>query len=195
MGSNWKQVVPKLKQDPDYIQQFSNLYPDGITPANIVDAIVAFERTLVTVDAPFDRWLRGDAAALTEQQLRGYRLFKDYGCIACHQGVNVGGNMYQQMGIMGDYFADRKEAIGEPDLGRYNVTQDQHDRYHFKVPSLRLASRTAPYFHDASGDTLDYAIQIMAKYQLGRVIPLQERKDIAEFIKSLAGQHPRLDGD
>jgi cytochrome c peroxidase len=193
MGSNWKQVLSKLGKDSDYAAIFSRLYPDAMTPDNIVDAIASFERTLITTNAPFDRWLRGDKTALTEQELHGYRLFKGYGCIACHQGTNVGGNMYQQMGIMGDYFADREGEVSEPDEGRYNVTGDEADRHHFKVPSLRLASLTAPYFHDASADTLDKAIQVMAKYQLGRQIPSQEREAIAAFIKSLTGRHPKLD--
>ena len=192
MASDWQQVIDKLGRDPAYRKAFAAIYADGLTADNIQDAIATFERSLVTVDSPFDRWLRGDEAALDDNQKRGYRLFKNYGCIACHQGVNVGGNMYQQMGVMGDYFADREAQVTEQDYGRFNVTGDEIDRYSFKVPSLRLAARTAPYFHDASTDSLDRAIQVMAKYQLGRNIPADERRAIAAFSESLQGRHPRL---
>jgi cytochrome c peroxidase len=192
MASNWEQVLGKLRRDKAYVEAFSRIYPDGLTAANIRDAVAAFERTLVTLDSPFDRWLRGDDQALTTRQSRGYHLFKSYGCVACHQGVNVGGNMYQLMGAMGDYFGDRPTPAQPADLGRYNVTGDEADRHMFKVPSLRLASRTPPYFHDASVDTLDQAIQMMAKYQLGRDIPRQDREDIAAFIESLSGKNSKL---
>lgn len=192
MASDWEQVVDKLGKDPAYRQSFAELYPDGLTAENIQDAIAVFERSLVTRNSPFDRWLRGDESALDETQKRCYRLFKAYGCIACHQGVNVGGNMYQQMGVMGDYFADRNTEITKEDYGRFNVTGDEIDRYSFKVPSLRLAARIAPYFQDASTDSLDEAIQVMARYQLGREIPPDERQVIAAFIESLEGEHPKL---
>lgn len=193
MGSNWEQVVAKLRDDPSYAKEFTRLYPDGITPASIQHAIATFERTLITPNGRFDQWLRGDEEALDETEKRGYRLFKGYGCIACHQGVNVGGNMYQLMGAMGDYFQDRRGDVTQADLGRYNVTGDEADRYMFKVPGLRMARRSAPYFHDAGADTLDRAIQAMAKYQLGRKIPREERKAIAAFIATLEGEHPRLE--
>ena len=129
----------------------------------------------------------GDTAALSEQEKQGYRLFKSYGCSACHQGVNVGGNMYQQMGLFEDYFAERGE-ITPADLGRWNVTGNKMDRHYFKVPSLRLASYTAPYFHDGSVAELEEAIKAMARYQLGRQIAADDVTAIAAFINSLAGQ-------
>ena len=192
MAANWGEVISKLKQDPFYPGQFHAVYKAGISAEAIRDAIAAFERTLVTVNSPFDRWLRGDEKALSIQEKEGYQLFKSYGCIACHQGANVGGNMYQQMGAMGDYFTDRGGKITKADLGRFNVTGLEEDRHHFKVPSLRLAALTAPYFHDASAVDLKQAIQDMAKYQLGRSITDYHAAKIEAFIKTLVGEHPEL---
>ncbi len=192
MASNWKQVFAKLKQDQEMVQHFGDVYSDGMTAENIVDAIAAFERTLVTVDSPFDRWLRGDETALTEKELQGYQLFKSYGCIACHQGANVGGNLYGKMGAIGDYFKDVKRELTQADMGRFNVTGNEQDRHMFKVPSLRLAARYSYFFHDASVNDLDKAILIMGRYQLGREIPKNDRKLIAGFLHTLVGVHPRL---
>lgn len=192
MGSNWKQVLSKLKRDKNIKEAFLTLYPDGITSDNIVDAIATFERTLVTVDAPFDRYLKGDKTAISPQAANGYELFQSYGCASCHQGVSVGGNMYQTMGAMGDYFGDRGD-VKDSDLGRYQVTQREADRYVFKVPSLRVVARTAPYFHDGTAQTLEDAVRYMAKYQLGRDIPNQDINAIVAFLKSLAGKYLRFD--
>jgi cytochrome c peroxidase len=192
MGSNWEQVLGKLQQDKKLVKAFEAAYPDGLTPDTIVDAIAIFERSLVTTGSPFDRWLDGDDQAMNERQLKGYRLFKSYGCVSCHQGRNVGGNLYAFMGAMGDYFADRGGEITEADLGRFNVTKDEDDRYFFKVPSLRLAARQAFFFHDASQHTLEDAVRIMGRYQLGRDIPRQDIADMIVFLNSLVGVHPRL---
>ncbi len=192
MAMNWPEVLRRLRADAGYQQAFRALYPDGISAANVRDAIAAFERSLLTWNAPFDRWLRGDETALSPQALRGYELFRSYGCIACHQGANVGGNLYQEMGAMGDYFADRGTPITQSDLGRFNVTHQPEDRHFFKVPSLRLAVRTAPYFHDASAKTLEEAIRIMGRYQLGREIPAEDIAPIIAFLQSLVGTHPLL---
>jgi cytochrome c peroxidase len=192
MASNWKQVIAKLEQDPEMVRSFAEVYTDGITAKNIVAAIAAFERTLITANSPFDRWLRGDEAALSEKELRGYQLFKSYGCIACHQGANVGGNLYGKMGAMGDYFKDRKSSLSKVDMGRFNVTGKERDRHMFKVPSLRLAARYSYFFHDASADSLEKAIHIMGRYQLGRDIPARDIALIAGFLHTLVGEHPRL---
>jgi cytochrome c peroxidase len=193
MNSNWEEVIRKLTRDPKMVEAFQVLYEDGITPDNIVDAIATFERSLITVDAPFDRWLKGDDSALDEMELKGYELFKSYGCSSCHQGRNVGGNLYASMGAMGDYFADRGEEITTADLGRYNVTGNDEDKHFFKVPSLRLAVLQKYYFHDASTNSLHEAIRTMGRYQLGRMIPDSDAAAIAVFLKSLVGSHPRLE--
>ncbi|WP_245832003.1 cytochrome-c peroxidase [Solemya velesiana gill symbiont] len=156
------------------------------------DAIASFERTLITPDSPFDRWLRGDEDALNEREKEGYRLFKSYGCIACHQGVNVGGNMFQRMGAIGDYFGDRGSEIVDADRGRFNVTGKDEDLYFFKVPSLRLSAINSPYFHDGSAKDLAEAIRVMGSYQLGRRIPEAHVSLIVAFLESLVGSHPGL---
>lgn len=185
MDSNWDQVLTKLKADADYQRLFGEAYRDGITAANIVDAIATYERTLVT-PSRFDRYLSGDATALDADEREGYRRFKEYGCTSCHQGTHVGGNMFQRFGILKDYFAGRSPTPA--DLGRYNVTRREEDRHVFKVPSLRNVAVTAPYFHDASAATLDEAVAIMGRYQLGRELTDKDRRLITAFLRSLTGQ-------
>ncbi|WP_299194996.1 cytochrome c peroxidase [uncultured Amphritea sp.] len=195
MNSNWPLIVRNLSQDPGLQSRFSTLYSDGLNAGNIRDAIIEFERSLITLNAPFDRWLKGDESAISDAQKQGYRLFKSYGCISCHQGSNVGGNMYARFGAVKDiseYFSDRGTPMSETDLGRYTATSDALDRYLFKVPSLRLASRTSPYFHDGSVTRLEDAIKIMGRFQLGREIPDEHITAISAFIKSLTGEHPEL---
>ncbi len=186
MGSLWPDVIAKLYQDADYPAEFEEIYPDGITRNTIRDAIAEFERTLLTPNSRFDRWLEGDKGALNESEKRGYQLFKQYGCISCHQGANVGGNMFQVFGVLNSYFKQRGN-ISERDQGRYNVTGNEADRHAFKVPSLRMAAHTAPYLHDGAAKTLRDAVDIMFKFQLGREAPDKDKDDIVEFIKSLAG--------
>ncbi len=188
MASSWPQVISRLKPVPDYISKFKALYDDGITAANVRDAIATFERSLNTVNAPFDQFLRGDNGAISEEEAKGYDLFKSYGCVACHQGQSVGGNMFQKFGVMGNYFSDRG-AMNRADLGRFNVSGDELDRHVFKVPSLRLAVLTAPYFHDGSAKTLHDAIDVMAKYQLGRHISDEDVKLIIKFLHTLVGNY------
>ena len=186
MGSNWPEVLGKLGQDPTLLGQFKLLYKDGLQPYNIQDAIATFERSLVT-SSRFDRYLRGDPGAINDDEKRGYQLFKSYGCAACHQGVNVGGNMYQKFGVMGDYFKGRAN-ITEADLGRYAVTKKESDRHVFKVPSLRNVELTAPYFHDGSATSLEAAVEVMFRYQLGRPAPAADRTLIIGFLKTLTSE-------
>ncbi len=192
MGSSWLEVVNKLEADPEVREAFHALYSDGVTPENIKDAIATFERSLVTSNSRFDQWLRGDENAINDTELEGYLKFKDYGCASCHQGMNVGGNMYGFMGVMGDYFSVRSTPVTKADLGRQNVTGLSEDRFLFKVPSLRLAAINGPYFHDGSAETLEEAIKIMARHQLGRDIPTKDVKSIVSFLSTLVGEHPRL---
>jgi cytochrome c peroxidase len=187
MGSNWEEVLAKLRQDAALVGKFTALYKDGLKPANIQDAIATFESSLVT-PSRFDRFLRGDLKAINENEARGYQLFKSYGCVACHQGVNVGGNMYQQFGVMDEYFKVRGKPITEADLGRYAVTKLESDRHVFKVPSLRNVELTAPYFHDGATRTLEEAVDVMFRYQLGRTAPASDKSLIVQFLKTLTGE-------
>jgi cytochrome c peroxidase len=186
MGSNWPEVMVKLSQDTRVVEQFRGSYKDGLQPRNIQDAIATFERSLLT-PSRFDRYLQGDARAITTEEAAGYQRFKSYGCVACHQGVNVGGNMFQMFGVMGDYFQKRGNAT-EADLGRYNVTKRESDRHVFKVPSLRNVALTAPYFHDGSAATLGDAVDVMFKYQLGRPAPDEDKRLIIKFLMTLSGE-------
>lgn len=189
MGATWQDVIAKLSSQPDYVRAFKEVYNKGITEDTIADAIQNYEYTLVSTNSPFDQYLRGDDNAISEQEKHGYKLFKEYGCIACHQGVNVGGNMFQRMGTFLPYFNEANTAQTK-DLGRYNVTQDTRDLYVFKVPSLRMVAHTAPYFHDGSVATLGEAIDIMARYQLGYTISKSDNQDIQAFLGSLSGPFP-----
>ncbi len=187
MGSEWQTVVRDLSALPAYQRAFRQAYPDGVSAANVQDALATYERTLLTPNSRFDQYLQGNTGILTTQEKYGYQRFKDYGCIACHQGVNIGGNMFQKFGVMGDYFKARGNPLAS-DLGRYLLTRNEDDRYVFKVPSLRNVAVTAPYFHDASASTLEEAVDVMFKYQLGRN-PTQEDKDlIIQFLKTLTGE-------
>ncbi len=187
-ATDWPSIIKKLKQDETYTKTFDKLYNDGITADNIRDAIATFERSLITTNSRFDRYLRGDSEAITDDEKEGYYLFKVYGCAACHQGSNVGGNLFIKLGVFKDYFSARRE-LTKADLGRFNVTSDEADRYVFRVPSLRLAALTAPYFHDGSVTTLEEAVKLMAKYQLGREISQQDVDYIVAFLKTLPGEY------
>lgn len=189
MNSSWSEIIDKLSRDRTYVQAFRALYPTGIKPEAVRESIATYERTLVTPNARFDRYLEGNASSLTTTEKEGYQLFKDYGCVACHQGVNIGGNLYQRLGIMEDFFLTR-EAVKTADLGRMNISGRSRDRYVFKVPSLRNIALTAPYLHDGSVDTLEETINIMARYQLGREIPPDEVTLIVEFLQTLTGEMP-----
>jgi cytochrome c peroxidase len=192
MNSSWGEVISKLREDPDLVERFEAIFEDGLTGANIATSIATFERSMITANSRFDRWLQGEEGVLSEVELKGYRLFKSYGCISCHQGVNVGGNMYGYMGAMGDYFKDRDSEITRADLGRYNVTHQEEDKHYFKVPSLRLAAINPPYFHDGTVATLDEAVRIMGRYQLGREIPDGEIQNIVAFLHTLVGENVRF---
>ena len=188
MGSLWPDVVAKLYADPEYPGRFKALYPDGISRNSIRNALAEFMRSLVTPNSRFDRWLGGDESALSAEEKHGYRLFKHYGCVSCHQGANVGGNMFQVFGVLNEYFK-RRGNITDADLGRFNVTGNPADRHAFKVPSLRMAAHTAPYLHDGSAATLRDAVDAMFTFQLGREAPDADKDAIVAFIETLAGEH------
>jgi len=192
MGSSWTEVVSKLSQDEQLKQEFKQIYKGDITSATITDAIAEYERSLVTVNAPFDQYLLNHPQAISEQAKQGYALFKSYGCISCHQGVNVGGNMFHKLGILNNLQSMSEDQLLSNNLGRFNVTNNPMDKYVFKVPSLRLVTQTAPYFHDGSIKTLKEAVQKMALYQLLREIPEKDIDLIIQFLESLVGNYERV---
>jgi cytochrome c peroxidase len=188
MGADWNEVLEKLKDDKDYVAAFGELYPEGITKETVTDAIAEFEKSLVTVNSRFDRYLRGDADAMTPEEIEGYELFKTYGCSTCHVGQAMGGQSFEKMGRYADYFAARGNPT-EVDEGRYNFTKEENDRRKFKVPTLRNIDLTFPYFHDASANDLNEAIEVMARYQLDKLITDDEVKLIEDFLKALTGEY------
>jgi cytochrome c peroxidase len=187
IGNTWAAVIATLSGNPAYQSAFGTAYRDGVTTANVQQALASYERTLLTPDSRFDLYLKGNTDILTLDEKYGYQRFKEYGCIACHQGVNIGGNMFQKLGVMHDYFKDRGHP-SEADLGRFQVTGREEDRHVFKVPSLRNVAVTAPYFHDGSAKTLDDAVDAMFKYQLGRTPSALDTSLIIQFLKTLTGQ-------
>lgn len=174
------EVVKRVEANAKYKASFDKIYGE-ITMQNITDAIAEFEKTLITPNAPFDRYLNGDENAISSQAKRGWEAFKSNGCVACHQGQNVGGTMYQKIGIFEPY-------PNQENLGRYEITKIESDKMVFKVPSLRNVAKTAPYYHDGSIPTLDACVQFMAYYQLGRFLDQQTVDDIVAFLESLTGE-------
>ena len=172
MGTSVEEVLGKLNADPEAVRQFHNAYDHAPDRTNLLDAIATFERSLLTPGSRFDRWLGGDTAALTAEEQTGYGLFKSLGCISCHQGVNVGGNLYQRHGIFRPLAAPKPEIL--------------------RVPSLRNVATTAPYFHDGSAPTLDDAVRKMAAAQLDQELSDQSVQAIVAFLQTLTGNYRRV---
>lgn len=189
MRADWPELLARLKADADYVRAFAAAYPDGLTKPNVLSALASYERSLITPDARFDRYLRGEAGALTVAERQGYALFTGYGCIACHQGANIGGNMYQKFGVFEEVLTATAQDATAVDLGRYKITQVERDRGVFRVPSLRNVALTAPYFHDGRAATLEEAVETMARVQLGKSLPPAEISLIVQFLKSLTGEY------
>ncbi|RMF14341.1 MAG: cytochrome C peroxidase, partial [Alphaproteobacteria bacterium] len=192
MANTHEAAVGTLKAIPGYHPLFSTAFPDAedpITIENAARAIAAFEATLTTPDAPFDRWLAGDDAALSPEQKRGLRLFLDNGCTACHNGPLLGGNSYQKFGVV--ELPDER-ILPRADKGRMALTGDKADEYVFKVPSLRNIALTRPYFHSGAVWELSDAVKVMAASQLGNALSDEDAKAIATFLESLTGRQPQV---
>jgi cytochrome c peroxidase len=187
-ANDWPTIMQRLRADGAYVSGFKGAYPDGLTVVNVRDALVEYQRTLVTPNARFDRYLRGERSAITPAELSGYSLFKSFGCAACHQGVNIGGNLYQRLGVFRSAGPGPQDGA---DPGRFRVTGKERDRLVFRVPSLRNVELTAPYFHDGRAHTLRDAVQTMARVQLDRELRPQENDSIVLFLRTLTGE---LDG-
>lgn len=189
MGATWEGVVKRLKANDEYATEFAALYEDGVTKTSVTDAIAVYEEALIT-PSRFDRYLRGDQSAITEAEKTGYETFKEVGCPTCHNGVLIGGGMFQKMGLVKDYFKDRGTEITEADLGRFNVSKNPAEKHFFKVPTLRNVELTPPYLHDGSRTTLEETVRLMGKYQLGRDLSDAQVNSIVAFLKSLTGELP-----
>ena len=169
MGRSIEELVGKLSANPDIQQQFSKAFGHGPDRASLLDAIATYERSLLTPGSRFDRWLSGDAAALSAEEQNGYQLFKSIGCVSCHQGVNVGGNLFERHGIFHPLASPNPEIL--------------------RVPSLRNVATTSPYFHDGSTPTLDEAVRKMGATQLDRILSDQQVEAIVAFLNTLTGTY------
>lgn len=186
MDMSPQQIETSLNSNPLYQKEFKSIYGiDHITMENAIDAIVEFEKALITPNSRFDRSLRGEIR-LSEQEEQGYEKFKSLGCITCHNGVNIGSNAYQKMGLFIEY------PYNEKYQDRFAVTGKEKHKNVFKVPTLRNITSSAPYFHDANATTLEDAVTKMARYNLGIVISKEDRDLIVAFLKSLDGERPRI---
>ncbi|WP_372965965.1 cytochrome-c peroxidase [Marinobacter sp.] len=192
MSSSPDRVVTTLKSMPEYIELFEESFPgqdDPVTFDNMAVAIEAYEATLITPDAPFDRYLRGDASALNETEKEGLALFMDRGCTACHSGVNVGGQSYFPFGLVTRPGGD---ILPEGDKGRFAVTETASDEYVFRASPLRNIELTAPYFHSGAIWSLEEAVSVMGTSQLGTELNDDEVKSIVAFLKTLTGEMPEV---
>ena len=188
MHTTWPVLLARLRTEPDYRAAFTTLYPGRLAPAHVLDALATYMRSLVTPNSRFDRYLRNHTEALSPEERRGYAIFKAYGCVACHQGVNVGGSMFQKFGIFQEAPAPH-DPTRPVDLGRFLLTQVTRDREVFRVPSLRNVAVTAPYFHDGRTATLEVAVAIMARVQLGRTLSPEDSHAIVQFLHTLTGEY------
>jgi cytochrome c peroxidase len=186
MRATWHGAATVLARDAEYVDAFAQIYPEGLTPLSLREALAVYSLSLITPNARFDRFLRGEIE-LSPSEQHGYDLFREYGCVSCHQGIDIGGNMLQRFGVMRNYFDDRG-AVQPADRGLYAATGRDEDMYVFRVPSLRNVALTAPYFHDGSAESLEDAAQDMALYQLGRQLSSEQASGIAAFLRSLTGE-------
>ncbi|WP_457626068.1 cytochrome-c peroxidase [Persephonella sp.] len=186
MNMKLEEVVKRIEKHPVYSRKFRKIYnTNKITFDMIADAIAEFEKALITPDSKFDRFLRGETK-LSEKEMEGYKLFKKLGCITCHNGVNLGGNSFQKVGVV-------KEYPWKPDNpDRYRITKNEFDKNVYRVPVLRNIDCTYPYFHDGSIKTLEEAVQTMAYYNLGFRLPQDELEKIIAFLKTLRGELPEI---
>lgn len=191
MDSNWEQINLKLLKDERIVELVKEAYAFDDVSADLdekywLDAIADFERTLITPGAAFDRYLAGDESAVSQEVKEGYQIFKDVGCVECHNGIAIGAKSFQKLGRRNPYFGAHSTEV---DLGRFNVTGKDEDRHVFKVPTLRNVALTGPWFHDGTKTTLEEAVAAMAEYQIGKGLSDFEVSRIVRFLESLNGEY------
>jgi cytochrome c peroxidase len=186
MGEKFQSVITKLQKDTKLQNHFNKIYKEGITAHTITDAIAHFETALITPNAPFDKYLQGEQNAISKEAQEGFKLFAEYVCISCHNGVNIGGNLFQKIGLVKEFKTSVKS------LGKFDLTGDKADINYFKVPTLRNISQTSPYFHDGSVADLPSAVKVMFSVQLGIIPPEQDVEKIVKFLKTLDGEIPKI---
>ena len=191
-------VIKKLAKIPFYKRQFEKVFGKaGLTIDNLAKAIAAFERTLITPNSPVDRYLRGDKKALSALAQRGLKTFQNVGCVTCHRGANYSGETVQGHGfymrfplLSGTEFEKTYDLTS--DKGRFESSKDPVDRHMWRVPTLRNIARTAPYFHNGKVQTLDEAVRVMGKTQLGRDLSKTQISEIVAFLEGLNGELPKI---
>ncbi len=187
MGFTHELATETIASMPAYRARFAKVYGDEkVDIDRLTDAIAAFEKTLVTPNSPFDQYLLGKQDAIGSDAKAGYQLFKDKGCVSCHNGPAVGGTMFMKMGLIKPFHTNN------PAEGRKGVTGKDADKYVFKVPTLRNIELTYPYFHDGSVWTLEDAVNTMADIQLGQKLTEKEIKEMVAFLNSLTGEQPQI---
>lgn len=187
MGSTHSLAVTTIASIPEYQALFEKTFDDkSVNIDSITDAIAAFEETLVTPNSPFDQYLLGNQKAISADAANGYRIFKEVGCVNCHNGPAVGNNMYMKMGLIKPF------KTNNPAIGRQALTGKISDRNVFKVPTLRNVALTYPYFHDGSIWTLEEAVTVMADIQLGKKLSKKDTGDVVKFLETLTGDQPQI---
>lgn len=185
---DWFELLPKLNAIPEYVSAFRKTYKKEVDRQSVLDAIATFERSLITPNSRFDKYLRGNSKAITEDEKEGYRIFKTRGCIACHQGVNLGGNVFQKFGLFDNYL-EKRGGITKADFGLFNVTGNEKDKFVFRVPSLRNIEVTGPYLHDGEIESLAEVVRIMGDVQLGTSLNDNQVELLVAFLKTLTGSY------
>ncbi|AIW14269.1 cytochrome-c peroxidase [Vibrio tubiashii] len=188
MNSNWKDISEYVATSPQYSQLFDEQQVE-VNEATIKSMLVEFMNALVTPDSPFDKYLSGDKSALTTQQIEGWKLFQQHGCIRCHRGTNIGGGMVMKFGLYGQEYNGQERSA---DTGRHMHTNKPEDMYIFRVASLRNVATTPPYFHDGQTHNLEDAIEIMARSQLGLSLTAKEVDAISAFLNTLTAERPAI---
>ena len=197
---SWDDVVARLKDIPEYGKAFTAAFGDStITADNAAKAIASYERTLITPNSPYDRFVKGEKSALNEQQVRGMNLFAETGCAGCHSGPAFNGpqlaegtGFYQKFPTFENGMFEAKYRFSD-DVGRFEATKQEQDKHFFKVPTLRNIALTAPYFHNGKVETLQEAVRVMAKLQLNKELTDPQVEDITAFLNGLTGEFPRIE--
>jgi cytochrome c peroxidase len=198
---SWDEAVSRLKAMPEYTKAFAAAFgaDSSVTADNAVKAIAAYERTLITPNSPYDKYVKGDKSALTEQQVKGMNTFAELGCVGCHSGPAFNGpqlpegtGFYQKFPANENGVLEAKYGFSN-DLGRFEATKDASDKHFFKVPTLRNIALTAPYFHNGKVQTLEEAIKVMGTLQLNKDLSPEQVSDIAAFLNGLTGEFPKIE--
>lgn len=198
---NWDEVIARLKAMPGYTEAFAAAFGAGdtVTVDNFAKAVAAYERTLITPNSPYDQYVKGNKAALTDQQVRGMNTFAEVGCVQCHSGAAFNGPQLPEGTGFFMKFPLYQNGVMEArynfsaDNGRFDVTGNEADRHAFKVPTLRNVALTAPYFHNGQVKTLQDAVVVMGKVQLNKDLTDPQISDITAFLNALTGEFPRIE--